>query len=204
MKALLYKDFRMCWKLVAVYYVIAIGFAVLTKNMTGLFYQIWPMVMLGIVPVNLMAYEEQAGWNILAQSLPISRKMQVAEKYVLSVLLAVVGVALVVATELLVGVKFDVLTLWCFLMIAALLTPGLLLPCIFRLGTVRGRMVYCLALGVAYAIVAFLGITLGYGNLGTGTLEASAGAALALFAGIIVFYFISFLLSVKMYEKREL
>ena len=90
MKALLYKDFRMCWKLVAVYYVFAIGFAVLAKSMTGLFYQIWPMVMLGIVPVNIMAYEEQAGWNILAQSLPISRKMQVAEKYVLSVLLAVV------------------------------------------------------------------------------------------------------------------
>ena len=204
MKAQLYKDFRMCWKLVAVYYVIAIGFAVLTKNMTGLFYQIWPMVMLGIVPVNLMAYEEQAGWNILAQSLPISRKMQGSSNPGVS-RAAIIKKHHRVKTSNFTPTSSSVATTNATPTIASSTDSTYFsATCIFRLGTVRGRMVYCLALGVAYAIVAFLGITLGYGNLGTGTLEASAGAALALFAGIIVFYFISFLLSVKMYEKREL
>ncbi len=36
MKALLYKDFRMCWKLVGVDYVFAIGFGVLAISRTGL------------------------------------------------------------------------------------------------------------------------------------------------------------------------
>ena len=49
---------------------------------------------LGILPVNLLAYDHASGWTEYSFALPLSKELQVAEKYLVGLLCTAVSAAL--------------------------------------------------------------------------------------------------------------
>lgn len=123
-------------------------------------------VILMMLPANSISYDEFYHWDKYALTMPISRKKVVQSKYLLCFLLF--GLFLVV------GVTFSGLldgnwadALFTNLLVAAmsLLMSVIALPCMFKWGAQRGRLVIVLLCGVAGALIAILVISLKTGDL---------------------------------------
>lgn len=107
-------------------------------------------IFLGILPVNLLTYDQSAGWVEYGQTLPVSKKTLVAEKYLVGLLCAaaavVVGGIFVAALILGKGKAVDGSAL--FLMEGSvciiLLVNGISLPLLYRFGAEKARMIYFL------------------------------------------------------------
>ena len=123
-------------------------------------------VILMMLPANSISYDEFYHWDKYALTMPISRQKIVQSKYLLCFLLF--GLFLVV------GVTFSGLVdgnwgdaLFTNLLVAAmsLLMSVIALPCMFKWGAQRGRLVIVLLCGVAGALIAILVISLKTGDL---------------------------------------
>lgn len=166
------------------------------------FYVIFPLVMCSALTVSLIAYDERFRWDRYCETVPISRALCVSEKYLihalltgLITLLCGIGLARHYAPD-----APEFLSTLLVMLIAALLLPGLMFPLIFKLGTEKGR--------IYYFVVLFLGIGLSYvvsdAMRYSVTLAVGPGFCAAAAAALIVLYLLSWRLSIRLYERREL
>lgn len=110
----------------------------------------YAVIFLGILPVNLLTYDQNVGWVEYGQTLPMSKKTLVAEKYLVGLLCAaaaiVVGGIFVAALILGKGKVVDGSAL--FLMEGSvciiLLVNGISLPLLYRFGAEKAWMIYFL------------------------------------------------------------
>mgnify|MGYP000317346727 FL=1 len=97
-------------------------------------------VFLGILPINLLAYDQSVGWVEYGRTLPVSKKTLVAEKYLIGLFCAaaavVIGGLFVTVIPLRTGTApdKDVLSLLAGSVCAILLINGISLPLLYRLG----------------------------------------------------------------------
>lgn len=216
MKGLLLKDLFMSKAYCRVYLLISSVFMVLYAYSTvsaipgasgNLFFLLYPTVLASMVPVNLLAYESQCKWETYAGTLPYTRAQIVSGKYLVGLVffgvllvlsLTVQAIAMVIAGVFSLGILVNqgLLMLLCFFA-----SCTFVLPLIFRFGVEKGRIFYMLIIGL------LCGLTAAIGFITKGSLSASDWVfpkALALtLAASMALYLGSWLLSIRLYEKRE-
>ena len=205
MKGLLQKDLYMILRYGRMLLAISALFTVFGAFSRGenFFFIFYPVLFAGVLPVTLQSYEERFGWDKYCDTLPLSRRTVVNARYIMTLLcfLALYVLTLAVQSAVLIpqGRGQDALDLAALLPIFGLLAPSVMLPLTLRFGVEKARIAYYVIIGVVVALGVMSmerSSTLGeqIGSLG---LMASLIVTVALFIG-------SWLLSIRLYEKREL
>lgn len=183
-------------------------FAVCGLFTKTLFWVLWPSLMSATISTSLMGLEDQAGWPLYADTFPVSRKTVVGGKYVLCLL---VSLAVTLLQAVLYGVSgvakemgMDLFVLTSICIAVGLLPNALMLPMVFKLGMVKGRVAYLISI----AVVAGIG-----GGLGALAMNISPANPLKILSHwlpalvilvVLGLYGLSYLLSSKFYENRDL
>ena len=208
MKGLILKDLYMSAKYFRNYLLILLVFmGVSFVQEDSLFFAFYPFLLCGMIPVNLLAYDERSHWDIYCGTLPVTRDMVVSAKYLLGLLIqGIVFAASAVAQAVRIAMKgsFDwesYLVLMSLMAMLSLFSSSITLPFMFKLGVEKGRMAYyvmifviCGGAGAAgFAFNEQLQATIPFGTvLALGVLLAAA------------VYALSWYLSILFYRKREL
>lgn len=208
MKGLLLKDWYMMKKYCRAYLVIAAVFiAVSLASDDNIFFIFYPCLMCGMIPVNLLGYDERSGWIQYSGTLPYTRAQIVSAKYLIGLF---AQLAMLIVTGIAQGIKMsingnfvpgDFAVLMLLLLTMATFTSSISLPFIFKLGVEKGRIAY-------YAMIGFVCVAGALASgLFRGQLQAKTSPNIfltaAAFVGIAV-YILSWCLSIVLYKKREI
>lgn len=165
-------------------------------------------IFLGVLPVNLLGYDQNSGWVEYSLTLPVSKKVLVAEKYLVGLLCAaasvVIGGLFVVVLSLRKGAALDGTALF-FVgngVNTILLMNGISLPLMYRFGLEKARMIYILTFAGFGALIAGGGVLVDEFQT-NGRFQASIGLGAALFVVVLVLYVLSWRLSVAWYGKYK-
>ena len=169
-------------------------------------------IFLGILPVNLLTYDQSVGWVEYGRTLPVSKKTLVAEKYLIGLFCAaaavVIGGLFITVISLRTGTTPDkyALSLLAGSVCAILLINGISLPLLYRFGAEKARMIYVLTF-------AGLGALLGGGGAvmdelqqngpGSGPLPGPLWLAAVLLLAVLALYAVSWRVSVAWYGKYK-
>ena len=103
-------------------------------------------LLLAVIAVTSISYDEQAKWNLYALSMPISRKQLVLGKYILAFILTCLGACISLFLALIPvwrGYERDILQLLLTIFTSAsfaLLMLSLLLPLVYKYGVEKSRV----------------------------------------------------------------
>ncbi len=208
MKGLLLKDWYMMRKYCRSYLFIAVGFLILSfMDKSNMFFVFYPCLFCGMVPVNLLAYDERSRWLTYSGTLPYTRAQIVSGKYLIGLftqtaMLLLTGIAQGIRMGMDGGYRVtDVLVILLLLLIASTVTSSVTLPFMFKLGVERGRAAYYVMIGLICGISALL----------TGLfreplrMEIRPNLILVLLAAAGVgIYALSWYLAIVFFRKREL
>lgn len=207
MKGLLLKDLYMTKKYCRTYLLIAAVFlAVSFVNSENLFFMFYLCMIVGMLPVTLLGYDERSKWDAYCGTLPYSKTQIVSAKYLtalLAMLCVLVLTAVAQAVRMITGGSFvwnDYLELMAIFLTVSLAAPSITLPFMFRYGVEKGRLAYYVMIGFVCAVgVAASGIFKEH-------LQMTAGfpALLLLCAGGVLLFAFSWYLSVVFYKAREI
>lgn len=208
MKGLLLKDWYMMKKYCRTYIFIAAAFIALSLVSNGnMFFVFYPCLLCGMIPVNLLGYDEPSRWMQYSGTLPYTKAQIVSGKYLIGLLaqlatLLAVGVTqaakMVIAGDFVLG-EFAVLILLMF--IVSTLTSSITLPFIFKLGVEKGRTAYYVMIGFVCA-ASYLASSFFKGQLAT---EIKLNLIFAILAVVgIGIYIFSWYMSIVFYKKREI
>ena len=200
MKALLLKEFYVASKTCRSFLlVIAVFFALSFFGRNSQFFFLYPLTMVGMIPVTLLSYDERDGWDKYSLTLPCTRAQLVSAKYLIGLIFGGV-VFLLVELLLLIGLSmggnFDFLSMSSALLLMGLLGPSILMPFVFKFGSEKGRIAYYFVLALLFAVIAFL--------IGMGFYEYLNGFSWLVIGAAVLLYLGSWRLSILFYEKREL
>ena len=203
MKALLLKDWYMLIKYGRTLLIVLGAFIVGSAFATDTYFLLmYPVLLASVFSTSLISYDEKFGWLRYAETMPISRRLVVSEKYVITLLLsaAVLILTLLVRVPAIVAGKLDLSAFGGLVVLMAassFVAPSLILPIMFKFGMEKGRIAYFIIIGFILALSVMLPDTVGpvalSGDLGLAALPLAA----AIFA-------LSWLLSIRFYQKREL
>lgn len=103
MKALLLKDWYLLRKRWGILFGMVLLFSVLAGMQATMLYTLMTTMMLLMISLNTLAYDQHDGWDAYACALPISRTQLVLSKYFLASLCILSSVLLVLVSTLLLG-----------------------------------------------------------------------------------------------------
>lgn len=207
MKGLLLKDwYQVRTNMKTMYLTVAFVLVILVFSTSNAY--VFPVsyaaVFLGILPVNLLTYDQSVGWVEYGRTLPVSKKTLVAEKYLVGLLCTAVSAAL---NGIFCGIRFwmgkplPAMPIGLLLGAGAasiLLINGIMLPLYYRFGAEKARMLYML-------MFAGMGAALGGGMVLMDAVP-EPGAAIAIvgvLAAVLVLYALSWRVSVAWYGKYK-
>ena len=168
-------------------------------------------VFLGVMPAYLLSYDHASGWTEYSFALPLSKELQVAEKYLVGLLCTAVSAAL---NGIFCGIRFwmgkSLPAMPIGLLLGAgaasiLLINGIMLPLYYRFGAEKARMLYML-------MFAGMGAALGGGAVmdelqqngtGSGPLPVPLWLAAVLLLAVLALYAVSWRVSVAWYGKYK-
>ncbi|MBQ2865852.1 MAG: ABC-2 transporter permease [Clostridia bacterium] len=210
MKALLLKDWYMAKKYCRTYVLLAAVFtaiSIFSHSYMDMFYISYPCLLCGMIPVNLLSYDERSGWIKYSAALPYTKLQIVSSKYIFGILCQL---TMLIITGITQGIKaysvgmFDIKELlfimFTVLMISAL-SGSMSLPFVFRFGTEKGRTVYLITIGAICALTV-TGNTM-MSKLMLIQTDSALLSPMFLLIGILI-YFVSWFLSYTFFKKREL
>ena len=208
MKGLLLKDWYMMKMYCKSYHFIAVVFVALSLVSNGnMFFVFYPCLLCGMIPVNLLGYDERSRWMQYSGTMPYTKAQIVSGKYLIGLLiqitmLIVIGVAqavkMMIAGDFILG-DFTVLML--LILIVSMLTSSIPLPFVFKLGVEKGRTAYYVMIGfICGASVVASSLFRGY--FGT-DIKPNLVLAILAFVGIGIYIF-SWYMSIVFYKKREI
>lgn len=207
MKGLLLKDWyqvktNMRMMYLAVLAVLAIW--ILSTSGDSSFAVNYSAAFLGMMPAYLLSYDHASGWTEYSFALPLSKELQVAEKYLVGLLCTAVSAAL---NGIFCGIRFwmgkplPAMPIGLLLGAGAasiLLINGIMLPLYYRFGAEKARMLYML-------MFAGMGAALGGGMVLMDAVP-EPGAAIAIvgvLAAVLALYAVSWRVSVAWYGKYK-
>lgn len=209
MKGLLLKDFYMTAKYCRTYLLIGIVFIAVSfagAESQNMFFVFYPCLLCGMIPVNLLAYDERSRWLEYSGTLPYTKAQLVSAKYLVgvivqSVMLLAVGIAQAVRMNLAGSFRlgeYGMIMAAIFAM--ATITSSISLPFMFRWGVEKGRIAYYCMIGFVCA-AGYLGSV-----FFTESRKVTAAGSLVPWAMILLgtaIYAASWLVSIALYQKRE-
>lgn len=204
MKGLLLKDLYMMKKYCRAYLLIAIIFiAVSFASSENLFFVFYPCLLCGMIPVNLLGYDERSGWLQYSETLPYTKRQIVSGKYLIGLgtqvaMLLITGIAQAIRMSLDGAFELKGYTVtMMLLLILSLITSSISLPFMFKLGVEKGRTAYYIMIGVVCA-----------GSIISSSLlqqEITPNTVLPIICLVgIGIYALSWYLSIIFYKKREI
>lgn len=201
MKGLLLKDlYVMKRELRAFLFIIVVFTAISFVGENNSFFMFYGIVMLPIVNISLISYDERSHWDSFLETTPISRSTAVSEKYLLNLLLLLLWSPVVIAFYLIQSDSLgSPLQILCICVYMALFFPAVLYPFIFALGSEKGRIAYFI-----FIVAASASIAAGVSLMDRGAVVIPDGLSLILLMPPVVFYAISWRLSIALYKKRSL
>jgi len=120
------------------------------------------VLLMTMMSVTSMAYDDNAKWDNYARAMPIGRKTLVMSKYVLSIILTTVGtVVSTTAAYIIFRIKgmyniSELLTVAYAIFALSILFITITLPIIYKLGVERSRLIMMAVAGLPTAVVYLL------------------------------------------------
>lgn len=215
MKGLLLKDLYMSEKYCRVFLlIVVVFFGMSLMSGPGFFLLAYPCILMGLIPASLISYDEREKWDVYSGTLPCSRRQLVSCKYLVGLIgeLPVICITTVLyALGLFRMGAFDpraVLGMAAVFLLLGLIGPAATLPFMFRFGAEKGRIAYfaviILLCGVSAAFGSIQGSGVGENALTAGIVMPQAGVSFFLAVLAVLFYAVSWRLSIAFYKKREL
>ena len=208
MKGLLLKDWYMVKTYCRTYLLIAVAFIALSfLSDNNMFFVFYPCLLCGMIPVNLLAYDERSRWTQYSGTLPYTKIQIVSGKYLIGLfaqlaILIATGVGQVVKMS--VGGDFvfgNFAVLMLLLLIVSTLSSSICLPFVFKLGVEKGRTAYYIMIGFVCG-ASVLASSILRGQL-VSEIQPNLILAVIAIVGIGV-YILSWYLSVLFFKKREI
>lgn len=208
MKGLILKDLYMMKKYCKSYLLITFVFvAVSFASSENLFLVFYPCLLCGMIPVNLLGYDERSKWLQYSETMPYTKGQIVSCKYLIG-LGTQVAVLLVTGASQAIKMSIngtfilgDYLVLVMLLLIMSLLASSVTLPFMFKLGVEKGRMAYYIMIGIVCAGSIISSNLLSESS--ASEIKLNAALPIICFVGLGL-YVLSWLLSIIFYKKREL
>ena len=200
MKGLLLKDYYMTVKCCRMLILMVLIFAAASAVSNSIFLTSYPFIIAGVLPVSLYAYDEKSGWCSYADAMPYSRAQQVSAKYISALVFICLVMLICTVGKAITGDSFiEDFSLLVMLCGTGLLSAAFLLPFVLKFGSEKGRWAYYAVIIIACVIAATVFDT--DSALGSGL---GMTAAVCIFAGCVLLFGLSWLIAIKIYEKREL
>ena len=212
MKGLLLKDAYQIWhyaKGVIMAAVVMMLVGVLSMKGGSNFFMMYGGLMLGILPMTLLTYDQNSRFSAYSAALPVTKEQLVGGKYLIGlcgmVLAELLSMAALAAAQLLWGTVTVQLTVATLLQVAMLTLLGnvILLPLTYRFGYQKARYVYYLCIGL---LASLMGYFVSSGDNALDSILTAQGSGLvlvAVLAAVLGLYSLSWRLSVAWYGKAE-
>ncbi|GAB5611530.1 hypothetical protein JCM37173_20560 [Allocoprococcus similis] len=210
MKGLLRKDCYLMMKYCRVFLLLVFIFTIVGIKNNKVFFALYPIVLSSIIPVNLLSYDEKAHWNSYACTFPYTRKAIVSSKYILTLCVLGASSLLIIFAQvcnMLINHNFQLFGLFstfAVILSCGLLPPAFMFPFTFKLGSEKGRFAYYTGFVLFFVILAFFQEVTD--NLSLRITQMAVPHAPIVIVFLIVFglYGLSWFLSMKFYQKRDL
>ena len=207
MKGLLLKDFYLSWRYCRAFLVIvAVFLAVSFTGDDNIFFLIYPIMIASVIPMTLVSYDEHDKWTAYSGTLPYTRAQLVSTKYLVGMCFGSVAFLISMAAttvRMILGGGFvleQFAVVGTALLVLGCLGPALILPYVFKYGAEKGRMAFYITIGLftaAATVLAGIGFQVQVMGGGLWPLAVVAGVSILLYA-------LSWWLSIRFYQKREL
>jgi ABC-type transport system involved in multi-copper enzyme maturation permease subunit len=208
MKGLLLKDWYLTKKHCRIYLlasaVCLLAFLLKHTGASSYAFFLYPCLMAGVIPLNLLSYDESDGWDKYSQVFPYSKAQLVSAKYLIGLLCQAVLwvlICLVQAVQMALHAALslpDFVSLMYALIGLSCMVPGVMLPFLFKFGVKKGR-IYALAVLACFTCLWVVSITGSYTEIQP--LHVPWMRALCLIG--VAIYALSWFLSILFYQKRE-
>ena len=206
MKGLFYKDVLMLTRSFRAYLAMTLFFIILaTIRPDNSFWAVYGTFFFVTLVSSLMAVDEQSRWLSYCDILPLKRRDIINERYLLSLILTAVLVVLFLILSLIFRhADMPTVLVTAGMMVAlSLLAISVSMPINVKFGTAKGQMVRMTVIIVMVACGMFI---INYaGPITAILLQVKASVLLFSAAAFIVLIFaLSWLLSIRIYEKKNL
>lgn len=207
MKGLILKDLYQMVRYYKSYLVLVVVFLFSSANTANLFFTFYPVMIAGMIPPSLLAYDERNKWDLYSATLPVTRKQLVSAKYLIGLLVQLMFllVTAVFQTGIMVARgSFSLSWLWSLVSMMAVLSAlssSITLPFMFKLGAEKGRMAYYVMIGLTCGGIGAVSAVL---KPDVQSMSIGSIPALALVIAACGVYVLSWRLSIRFYERREL
>ena len=206
MKGLLYKDRMTLLRSFRIYVIMCVGFIILGSiHPDNAFWATYGLFFFSTIIPSLMAVDEQTGWLSYCDILPLKRRDIINERYLLSLILTAALVVLFLILSLIFRhADMPTVLVTAGMMVAlSLLAISVSMPLNVKFGTAKGQMVRMTVIIVMVACGMFI---INYaGPITAILLQVKASVLLFGIAAFIVLIFaLSWLLSIRIYEKKNL
>ena len=212
MKGLLLKDAYQTWCYIR--WIILVSIAMMLVGVFCMkegsnFFMQYSGIMLGMLPMTLLAYDQNSRFSAYSAALPVTKGQIVGGKYLIGlcgmVLAELLSMAALAAAQLLWGTVTVQLTVATLLQVAMLTLLGniILLPLTYRFGYEKAKYVYYLSIGV---LASLMGYFVSSGDNALNSILPAHGSLLVLvvvLAAALALYAASWRLSVAWYGKAE-
>ena len=208
MRGLLLKDWYMMKKYCRYYFFVCIGFIILSMMSSGnMFFIFYPCLLCGMIPVNLLGYDERSRFTEYVGALPYTKTQIVSAQSLIGLFTQIAMLTVICITQ---GVKMGIegnfvlkefLVLMMLLLIMASVSSSLTLPFIFKYGVEKGRGAYYVMIGVVCA-GSIISTTIFKESMQK-DIQLNGVLPIACLVGIGIYVF-SWYLSTVFYNKREL
>lgn len=220
MTGLILKDFLVMKKTLRYYLLVmaVYSFMAFTGTLTYSIVSGFAVIMGCMAPMSTFAYDEQARWDKFAVSTPVGRKGVVKARYLFSLILLLVGGVLAVVISFVIvrfgkveaTVWWEPLAITAVVCLVGLLLNCVILPILFKFGAEKSRVVSLAIFGVTFggmAALAWLVENRGLNLSGVGEAIAALPPAVLIAAPVVIvfaLFYLSYLVSVGFYQKKEL
>lgn len=210
MKGLILKDLYMSAKYFKSFvFIVVVFLGVSFFGNNNLMFIAYPCLLTSIMPITLIAYDEHCKWDIFSQTLPYKKAQIVSSKYIVGLIFSTTAYILSVAVLMLKmftsqninSSEFIFYTI--VMLIISLFCPTLLFPFVFKFGTEKGRIVFFAICGALAALFAIFAKNFYEVSSDSFLSDNALFPLLIALAVVIVLYIGSWILSIKLYAKKE-
>lgn len=202
MKGLLLKDLMNLKKQAVIYlaFILFYGLVSFSNNNVSFIGGMICMVS-AMMPLTALSFDERANWDKYALTMPVSRRDIVLGKYVLGLLCATGGLAILLLFQLVLPDKAEEDWMVIFTLYAAsIFYLALLLPVLFKLGVEKGRIVMMPFFAIPFLVILLISKF----DLPVPDTQTLKILLYAFPAFVVVTYILSLFLSLRIYRKKEL
>ena len=183
MKGLLLKDAYQMWSYTRWIILASVAMMLMGMKEGSNFFMLYGGLLLGILPMTLLAYDQNGRFSAYSAALPVTKEQIVGGKYLIGlcgmVLAELLSMATLAAAQLLWGTVTVQITVATLLQVAMLTLLGniILLPLAYRLGYQKARYAYYLCIGL---LASYMGYFVSSGDSALESILPAQGSLLVL------------------------